>query len=122
MPREPREIDTVIALHPPRDGRHWDNQCARCGSSMHLVYCDNCGGEGVSGHDCGEDCCCCAEPEENEECDWCNGRGGHWACLSSDDWCQQHPRDGREQQEPMPEWFTFDAPRKPASPEQAKEP
>jgi hypothetical protein len=41
--------------------------------------CWNCGGEGISGgHDCGEDACPCAVPEEGT-CRVCNGKGG-WAC------------------------------------------
>jgi hypothetical protein len=39
-------------------------------------YCWKCGGEGFSHHDCGEDCCCCANPEPNVKCDICNGEGG----------------------------------------------
>ena len=88
--------DRVIADQPPRDGRYWDCQCARCGSSLVFVDCDNCGGDGVSGHDCGEDCCCCADPEENETCDWCFGAGGHWQCYARAEWCEAHPGTGRE--------------------------
>ncbi len=36
--------------------------------------CWSCGGEG-GWHDCGEDCCPCAEPEINEVCNECDGRG-----------------------------------------------
>ena len=42
--------------------------------------CWNCGGEGYSSHDCGEDCCCCADPEPNVPCDVCNGKGAFAAC------------------------------------------
>ena len=38
--------------------------------------CDECGGEGVAGHDCGEDTCACANPQENVRCQTCNGEGG----------------------------------------------
>ena len=38
--------------------------------------CWECGGEGVNGHDCGEDCCPCLEPEENMTCQTCDGKGG----------------------------------------------
>lgn len=38
--------------------------------------CDWCGGDGTSGHDCGEDTCCCLEPEENVTCHICDGKGG----------------------------------------------
>jgi len=40
------------------------------------VDCWNCGGEGFSGHDCGEDTCCCLDPEDDVVCDICKGEGG----------------------------------------------
>lgn len=40
------------------------------------IDCWNCGGEGYSHHDCGEDCCACLEPEDNVRCDICHGKGG----------------------------------------------
>lgn len=43
--------------------------------------CDACGGEGVLGHECGEDTCCCLDPEENVPCDYCFGRGWFWVCV-----------------------------------------
>lgn len=58
--------------------------------------CPNCGGEGVSGHDCGEDCCCCADPYDNIGCDICQGKGAFPLCLSSREWCESHPLPGRE--------------------------
>lgn len=54
--------------------------------------CWNCGGEGVSGHDCGEDCCACLKPQDNVRCDICDGRGWWWRCYTcapkteDDDW------------------------------------
>lgn len=42
--------------------------------------CYNCD-EGYSHHDCGEDCCCCLDPEDNVVCDICDGDGGWWACF-----------------------------------------
>ena len=47
---------------------------------MERVDCENCGGEGFTNHDCGEDTCCCLEPEDNVECDVCDGEGSYWAC------------------------------------------
>lgn len=38
--------------------------------------CWQCGGEGFSHHDCGEDTCCCLHPEDNVLCDICEGKGG----------------------------------------------
>lgn len=37
--------------------------------------CEECGGEGVIGHDCGEDICCCADPTDNIDCQNCGGYG-----------------------------------------------
>jgi hypothetical protein len=37
--------------------------------------CSACGGTGFDGHDCGEDTCCCADPEDNIPCQFCNGTG-----------------------------------------------
>jgi hypothetical protein len=50
-----------------RDDRHdWEYEEA-CGA---------CGGEGVY-HDCGEDTCCCLNPDEDDliDCDECGGTG-----------------------------------------------
>lgn len=56
--------------------------CPRCGCcSFDWERCDTCGGEGLDGHDCGEDTCCCLCPEENQTCDVCYGKGGWHKCL-----------------------------------------
>lgn len=56
--------------------------CEGCGCCEMVAHkCWNCGGDGVSGHDCGEDCCCCLDPEDNEPCDVCEGEGGWKACI-----------------------------------------
>ena len=73
-----------------------DYQCARCGSSVEFEDCWNCGGEGMSGHDCGEDCCCCADPEDNVRCDICHGKCSFGRCLSRAEWCEANPLPGRE--------------------------
>lgn len=39
------------------------------------VDCETCGGTGEGQHDCGEDTCCCADPEPGV-CDTCDGDGG----------------------------------------------
>ncbi len=57
--------------------------CAYCGGSVDWVDCWDCGGEGYSYHDCGEDTCCCLNPEPNVQCDTCNGKGGWYKCLSN---------------------------------------
>jgi hypothetical protein len=37
--------------------------------------CPHCEGEAFVGHDCGEDSCCCADPEPNVRCPVCMGMG-----------------------------------------------
>lgn len=99
--------ETVIAERPPQDGREWDSQCARCGSTVTSVDCEQCGGEGVDGHDCGEDSCCCLDPEDNVRCGACLGKGVFRVCLSTPEWCEAHPSPGREGIERgAVEWFT----------------
>lgn len=71
-----------------------DCQCARCGSSASFASCPNCE-HGLSGHDCGEDCCACVHPEPNVPCDYCGGSGGAWHCISSPAWCKANPLVGR---------------------------
>ena len=97
---------TLVIGRCPRDGRNWDCQCARCGSSCDFHDCDNCGGDGE------------IEDEdwqfegEFHRCDWCHGSGGHWACLSSPEYCEANPADGRaDVRRGTVEWFTFEAPK-----------
>lgn len=56
--------------------------CPDCGQDLDWIDCDQCGGEGLSYHDCGEDCCCCLYPEPNVQCDQCEGKGGWWWCTN----------------------------------------
>jgi hypothetical protein len=45
------------------------------------VECENCGGSGAVLNDCGEDCCCCSDPELSHgyhTCETCQGKGGWW--------------------------------------------
>lgn len=59
--------------------------CKVCGSDVEWVDCWQCGGEGYGDefHDCGEDCCCCLDPEPGE-CPGCHGRGGYLECLNAE--------------------------------------
>jgi len=56
--------------------------CTKCGQEKDLIECWNCGGEVYVDHDCGEDVCCCAYPEDNVVCDICAGRGMNLVCTS----------------------------------------
>lgn len=59
-----------------------DGDCAICGSMMELTTCDHCQGEGGF-HDCGDDCCVCADPDEiTDECDECDGEGEYLECSA----------------------------------------
>ena len=59
-----------------------EGYCKYCGSSVHWEDCDQCE-DGYSYHDCGEDTCCCLDPEPNVECDVCYGEGGWYVCLGN---------------------------------------
>jgi hypothetical protein len=58
--------------------------CSTCGAGVEPIECETCGGEQVDGHDCGEDCCMCLDPEDNLQCDTCQGKGGWWRCEVCD--------------------------------------
>lgn len=98
----------IISDFPPQDGKDYECQCARCGSSADFIRCENCD-DGFDGHDCGEDCCACAYPEDNVVCDICHGHCGWYACMSSPEWCKENPMDGREDiGRGNIEWFEVD--------------
>ncbi len=46
--------------------------------------CWDCGGEGYTHHDCGEDTCVCLHPELNVMCETCHGDMGYYLCPSCD--------------------------------------
>lgn len=71
--------DDGLYIGPEND----EPSCPTCGGSMEWETCEQCGGAGRFGHDCGEDTCCCLEPEENEPCETCEGHGGWYRCLSA---------------------------------------
>lgn len=99
---------TVIG-DPPADGRDWDDQCARCGSSVARERCEWCGGEMG---DWDVDYSDPAGEEEWVTCPQCGGSGSWSLCLSSEDYCRDHPMPGREDvARGQVEWFTFDEPR-----------
>ena len=55
--------------------------CRRAGHYIGDMECWNCE-DGYSDHDCGEDCCCCLNPEPNVRCDICDGLGGWKICYT----------------------------------------
>jgi hypothetical protein len=56
-----------------------DEYCPECNACLEWVSCWECFGEG-GWHDCGEDCCCCLDPEINEWCPTCGGDGEYLEC------------------------------------------
>jgi hypothetical protein len=63
----------------------YNEYCKICSGLIEHIECWNCGGNGYSEdfHDCGEDCCCCIDPEPGE-CPECHGRGYFKHCLDSE--------------------------------------
>ena len=58
-------------------------RCKKCGSDVDWHECDQCE-DGYSGHDCGEDTCCCRNPLPNVVCDVCDGKAGWYVCPGCD--------------------------------------
>jgi hypothetical protein len=56
--------------------------CAKHRSEKFWVDCWDCGGNCYTRHDCGEDCCCCLNPEDNVLCETCDGKGGYKLCAT----------------------------------------
>lgn len=83
---------TFIQEFPPRDGKSYDCQCARCGSTADWVHCWECE-DGYYEDDVGDD----VVPEYvTVECETCRGHGGRYRCMSSPEWCEANPLRGRK--------------------------
>lgn len=67
--------------------------CERCGGATEMVDCDECAGEGVSHHDCGEDTCVCLDKSDNVECAICEGAGFWNRCIKSIERCLEDAED-----------------------------
>jgi hypothetical protein len=88
------ETEAFFVELAARGGRNFE-LCPRCRCcEVETVECGECGGEGVSGHECGEDVCACLHPEENVPCDICGGKGYWQACMGR---CDEHGKHGREE-------------------------
>jgi hypothetical protein len=75
--------------------------CLRCHAGVHWVECEQCE-DGYSYHDCGEDTCCCLNPENNVVCDTCDGEGGWYICEGCNRWecnCEPYELSTREKLE-----------------------
>lgn len=74
-------------------------QCPNCNAE---TYERRCGCEGgYRGHDCGEDCCACRDPEPNVRCDACDGHGHLiWCRRCAFDLIEQRFLNGRDERTP----------------------
>lgn len=72
--------DELILAHEAAE-----HLCEKCGNEKYWRDCLNCD-EGYSDHDCGEDCCCCLNPEDNVVCDICEGDTGWYQCSLCNPW------------------------------------
>lgn len=97
---------------PLNDGRQWECQCARCGSSVDWHECESCGGEGITGPgELYDEDPLWYDHDDYEPCHQCGGQSSWAVCLSGADWCQGHPMPGRENVERgRIEWFPLSMP------------
>ena len=79
----------MLSINPCHREEDDDPVCPFCGSAMEWEDCWNCD-DGYTDHDCGEDCCCCADPEPNVRCDVCGGHGGYLQCVNLES--EQHQK------------------------------
>src|ERR1700683_4883250 len=97
IPEDIQVSESIIADDHPHDGRNLDFQCARCGSSVEWHQCEVCGGSGETEpgglYEIGplwydlNDC---------DPCIQCGGMASECVCLSSPEWCEANPLEGRE--------------------------
>lgn len=92
-------VDSFIGPDHPRG--------ARCGSSLDWDSCDVCGGDGITGPgELHEEDPLWYDPDDFEPCSQCGGQACWPQCLSSEEWCNANPLEGRETIERnTPEWF-----------------
>ncbi len=94
---------TIIADNPPSDGKQYDCQCARCGSSVDFEPCGACGGDGqTQPGELYEEDPLWYDMDSTAPCHQCGGQGS----LSSPEYCESHPLPGREAiKRDSIEWF-----------------
>lgn len=98
-----------IGENHPSDGRDWDAQCARCGSSLDWILCEACGGEGITGPgELYEEDPLWYDKDDYEACHQCGGKASWPQCISGSEWCNANPLEGRQAVErSTPEWFVI---------------
>ncbi len=71
------EVETKTIKTPYGD----EKICAKCESDVNWEECYDCE-EGYRYHDCGEDTCCCLDPQSNVKCYICGDEGGWFRCYN----------------------------------------
>jgi hypothetical protein len=77
---------------PGQETLHESNadHCQVCGCMLEPESCWQCLGAGGF-HNCGEDTCCCLDPEALDDvCEECEGEGGYLVCPNA----MRHPAHG----------------------------
>jgi hypothetical protein len=97
-------LKTFIQEFPPRDGKQYECQCARCGGSTEWIDCTEWDCEdGHREEDWGDDV---VSDMELVVCSVCKGYGGWNNCGNSPEWCNANPLPGREEiKRGEIEWF-----------------
>jgi hypothetical protein len=100
-------LTRLVGHDHPQDGRNWDCQCARCGSTLEWEGCGACDGEGITGPgELYEQDPLWYDEDDYEPCHQCDGEASYPICVSSEEYCQAHPMPGREETpRHTPEWF-----------------
>lgn len=80
--QEQRERERLLAEDWKEEAD--ETQCQQCGEAMIPEQCWHCHGAGGF-HDCGEDCCCCRDPDGdlNEPCLECDEQGEYLVCPNA---------------------------------------
>ena len=74
-------VERLVGPDPPHDGRDWECQCARCGSTLEWELCSACDGEGITGPgELYEQDPLWYDPGDMKPCGECGGQGGHYWC------------------------------------------
>jgi hypothetical protein len=105
--RGAHSLDRLVGPDHPHDGRDWECQCARCGSTLEWESCEACGGEGITGPgELYEQDPLWYDEDDYEPCHQCNGEASWPICVSTPEWCEANPMPGREKTpRHTPEWF-----------------
>lgn len=80
-----------------------DEDCPNCGGATRYRRCNSCDdGYSENDHDCGEDVCCCLDPEPGQ-CSECDGKGHFlWCPTCAWDLVEKRFLNGYDERFPKP--------------------